>query len=109
MAAIPFQVVVYVVVVVADVEKHHSELGVKQMGYDGVYADMGVVEIEEASFAVVQIRGEKEEIHHHRHHHRPFPFLCPNNRQVLCVRWPLHTIFDVSLYSWAERGKTRTY
>jgi hypothetical protein len=80
MVEIPFQVVVYAVVVGGDVERHRSELEARRMEYDGEYADMVGVGIEEASFVVVLIRGEKGEIrHHHHHHHHPFPFLCHNH------------------------------
>lgn len=78
MVEIPFRVVVYVVVVVGDVERHHLELEERRMEYDGEYADMVGVGIEEASSAVVLIRDEKEGIRHHHRHRHPCPFLCRN-------------------------------
>lgn len=93
---IPFQVVAYAVVVaVEDVERHHLELEARQMEYDGGCVDMAGVEIEAASL-VQLIHDGKAEIHHRHRRHHPSPFLCPNSRQVLCVRWLLHTTFNVS-------------
>jgi hypothetical protein len=60
---------------VGDVGKHRLEWEGMQMVYDveyvGMLADSG---IEEASFVVRLIHGEKDQIHHRRHHRHPsFP------------------------------------
>lgn len=97
MDEIPFQVVAYVVVVaVEDAERHHLESEERRMEYGGGYVDTVGVEIEEASL-VQLIHDGKEEIHRRHRRHHPSPFLCPNSRQDLCVRWLLHTRFNVSL------------
>ena len=65
----------YVVFVVDDAGRRHLEWEerprVYDVGYVGMQVDFG---IEEASFAVRLIHGEKDQIHPHHHHRHPsFP------------------------------------
>ena len=65
----------YVVFAVGDAGRHHLGWEGKQMVYDVEYVGRQVDSgIEEASFAVRLIHGEKDQIHHRHHRRHPsFP------------------------------------
>jgi len=82
----------YVVFVAGDAGRHRLELAERQMvcdvGYVGRQVGFG---IEEASFEVRLIRGEKDQIRP-RHRRRRPSFPSPRSPRDLCVRLHLHTV-----------------
>lgn len=98
----------YVVFVAGDAERHHLELEERQMvcdvGYVGRQVDFG---IEEASFEVRLIHGEKDQIRP-RHHRRRPSFPSQRSPRGLCVRLHLHTAVRSVSVLYADVGGSHT-
>lgn len=98
----------YVVFVAGDAGRHRLELGERQMvcdvGYVGRQVDFG---IEEASFEVRLIRGEKDQIRP-RHHRRRPSFPSRRSPRDLCVRLHLHTVVLSVSVLCADMGGSHT-
>ena len=98
----------YVVFVAGDAGRHRLELGERQtvcdVGYVGRQVDFG---IEEASFEVRLIRGEKDQIRP-RHHRRRPSFPSRRSPRDLCVRLHLHTVVLSVSVLCADMGGSHT-
>ena len=98
----------YVVFVAGDGERHHLELEERRMVYDAGYVGRQVdFGIEEASFEVRQIHGEKGQIHP-RHRRRRPSFPSRRSPRGLCVRLHLHTVVLSVFVLCADMGWSNT-